>query len=115
MSSDKPSGLPNDLFPAPSMPNYGAIGTDDLIAENDVKVVGEPVFSTGSGLALTEPICTTCEHYWRMEITAPIKNLKEDGTPYKMKEDYCMATGFGLVSLAERAVITCTKHMEKVL
>lgn len=103
---------PNGLFPEPSMPNYGGVGAEDLVAENEVKVVGPP--SMGAGVRpVGKTACETCEHYWRMDLSAPVRNTRPDGTPFTMKEDYCMATGFGLVSLAERNVLKCTKHKEK--
>ena len=103
---------PLAFSPPPSAPNYGNVGVEDMLSENEAKVVEAPIM--GTGVHHTGPVaCTTCEHYWRMDTRAPVQNVRADGTPYTMKEDYCMATGFGLVSLAERVVIKCTKHKEK--
>ena len=104
--------IPPGLFPPPSGPAYGNVGVEDMLSENEVKVVEAPTM--GTGVHHAGPIaCSTCEHYWKMDIRAPVQNTRADGSPYTMKEDYCMATGFGLVSLAERVVIKCTKHKEK--
>ena len=105
---------PNDLFPPPSMPNYGAVGQEDPVAENSAKVVEGPAFGTvGGAVGSDQVICTGCKHYWGMKMLAPVRNLDVDGNPFTMREGYCKSTGWGLVSLADRAVIECTSFEDK--
>jgi hypothetical protein len=102
------------LFPAPSASRAGAVGQESPLGENEVGVV--PAQQGGCGQSPVdgqEMICKGCKHFWGLDLLAAVRNLKEDGTPYKTQEAWCKVTGWGLVSLSERFVLTCTEFEEK--
>lgn len=68
-----------------------------------------PVF--GAGLT-SDSICGACKNLWAMEIGGQVQNRKPDGSEYTKIERYCIF-GENLVSLAERAVKSCSRFERK--
>lgn len=57
-------------------------------------------------------LCESCVYYWGIKNVAPVKNLKEDGTPFTQREDFCIFQD-KLFALSERLVYSCTRYVKK--
>jgi hypothetical protein len=56
--------------------------------------------------------CVNCANYWGLETLAPVKNTRDDGTPFTRREEYCIFSD-KLFALSEREVFTCTRFTAK--
>lgn len=122
-----PSGLSHDaslsptqidLFSAPLSPpenfmniieqEFEDIYIDDHVIE--ARDVGAGQTATPDGFT---KLCTKCSNYWRLETIAPVKNVKEDGSPYTKIEEHCIFAD-KLFALSDRAVFTCTRFKPQI-
>lgn len=57
-------------------------------------------------------LCESCSCYWGLKNIAPVKNLRDDGTPFTQREDFCIFED-KLFALSERLVYSCTRYTKK--
>jgi hypothetical protein len=105
-----------DVFSMPIQPASNFFDlieqTDDVYIDDaliDSRHSGVSAASVPDGFAKT---CVNCANYWALETLAPVKNTKEDGTPFTRKEEYCIFSD-KLFTLSEREVYSCTRFTAK--
>jgi hypothetical protein len=112
-AQDLPSPKGIDPFSMPIEPPasfYEAIGqASDNIYIDDAIIEARPSgAAVGAKPDSFKKLCTGCANYWSLETLAPVKNTKEDGTPFTRIEEYCIFSD-KLFTLSEREVFTCTR------
>ncbi len=116
-SEQAPAAAQIDVFSAPLSPpenfmsiieqEFEDIYIDDQVIE--ARDAGVGAVSTPDGFS---KLCSKCSNYWRLETLAPVKNLKEDGSPYTKIEEHCIFSD-KLFALSDRAVFNCTRFNPK--
>jgi len=96
-------------FPPPS----GSIGLHIEELSPFAEPLNPPVRAAQSGTSEgTLSACETCGNCWEMKLGGQFKNRKADGSEYLLTERFCMYRD-NLVSLSERVVYECSRHIPK--
>jgi hypothetical protein len=100
-------------FPAPQgIPDlHSMIGERSPIEQGNI--IGSPEPSTGGFAVLDDRvICSDCANCWQIRTFAPVKNLREDGTPFEHREAYCLSLSpTAIVTLEQRYVFECNRFV----
>ena len=107
----KPVWSPDEVHPqvAAMQPITPTLRIEDL--SPFAEPLAPPMFGALSSDG-SEVLCDSCARCWKMDVAGQFKNKKADGSDFILTERFCVFKG-SLVTLAERAVKTCSRFKQK--